>query len=137
MASNEFDGTIVTFEAAEAITKYRFVDLAGTTAKEAAKCSIADSGDKCIGIATETIASGGMVPVAINGRGRLEVDGGTAIAGNDRLRAHTDSAGRGLLIGGGTANQEYGAIALEPSTVAGDIIRVLILSGASLNAGVT
>lgn len=129
MSANEFGNpAVITAVANEAITIYRFVNLAGTVAVEALKVSIADTTEVVFGIAVETVASGAEVGVAIAGVGRLEVDGsGTAIVAGDTLAPDGGSLGKGIKT---VANLiQYGAIAMEPSVADGDIIRVALLPG--------
>jgi len=126
MSANEFHGCSIGAVANEALTEYLFVDTGGTTATEALKVSLADSGDAPIGIVTDTVASGGQANVALDGVGRLKVDGsGTAIVAGDRLKPNASAIG----IKTTTDTDFYGARALEPSTASGDIIRVLIEKG--------
>jgi hypothetical protein len=128
MSASEFSGHCIEALAAEALTRYRFVDLAGTTAKEATKASIADSGDNPIGIVGDTVTTGRPVAVFTSGVGRLEVDGsGAAIAAGDYLKPDGGNAGKGIKAA--TDGNFYGARALEPSTADGDVIRVLIIQG--------
>ncbi len=128
MSTNEFSAAehFLQGEANEALTKYRFVDMDGTTANKAKKFSLSDSLGQPIGIAPETVASGDPTAVATSGIGKLEVDGNAnAIAAGDALIPLGDSTGKGgkSLVDG----EGVGAIALEPSTADGDIIDVLIL----------
>lgn len=113
----------------EALTEYRFVDTAGTTAAEALKFSIADSTDGPVGIVTNSPASGDPAIVVTVGQVTLlEVDGsGTAIVAGDYLKPSAGNNGIGIKAA--TNNDKYGAIALEPSTAAGDKIRVLVTVG--------
>lgn len=115
--------------AAESITINRFVDLAGTTANQLLKCSIADTTDKPFGVADNGGSSGDLISIITTGyEAMLEVDGsGTAIAAGDYLKPDASSTGKGIKAG--TDKDAYGAIALEPSSADGDIIRVLVLNG--------
>lgn len=128
MSANYFLGDSVTATANEALTAYTFADLAGTTAKEALKASTADSGDAPFGIVAETTASGGEAAIFYSGIGRLTVDGSsTAIAAGDKLKPGASNDGVGIKAASDT--NAYGAIALDPSSASGDIIRVLIERG--------
>lgn len=126
-ASNNNPGTL-NGAANEAITEFTFVDTAGTTAKEALKFSVADTGDTPIGIAQSTVTSGETVGVVTAGETFLTVDGsGTAIVAGDYLKPSGDSDGLGIKAA--ADGDAYGAKALEPSTADGDRIRVLVVSG--------
>lgn len=128
MSVNYFDGESVSATANEALTAFTFADLAGTTAAENQLASIADTGDAPFGIVSETTASGRDVAIFYSGRGRLKVDGsGTAIAAGDYLKPSGDSDGIGIKAA--TDEDAWGAIALDPSTADGDIIRVTIARG--------
>lgn len=126
---NDFDGDSFPAIAAEAIVAGKFVNLAGTTAKEALKVSIADTTEPIIGVAGNSAAAGEPVTVFYNGMGRMLVDGATDIAAGDPLKA--DGSSTGLAIKAATNLDEIGAIALEPVTQAAsgdtaDMARVLI-----------
>ena len=128
MSVNEFRGPSISAVAAEALTQYRFVNLAGTTAVEAMKCSISDTGEVAVGIVAETVASGDNAPIFLPGSiGLLCVDGGTDIAAGDHLKPHTDSSGKGIKTT--TDKDFFGAVALEPATDDADVIRVMIVYG--------
>jgi hypothetical protein len=94
-----------------------------TTAKEATLFAPAGNAEQTFGIFMDAAAVGDPVSVAFGGIGRLCVDGNAAaIAAGDYL--DSDAAGKGTKIATDQAN--YGAIALDPSTADGDIIRVFI-----------
>lgn len=129
MANNEFNGHDISTIANEGLTKYRFCDYGGTTTVEATRSSIADSGDVPEGIVGETVASGSPAAIFYDGQGRLEVDGsGTAIVAGTKLMPSAGNDGIGIDAPAASLN-EYGAVAIDPSTAAGDIIRVKIERG--------
>ena len=118
-----FDGPsrsgITTTGAAVAFTFAKNV----TTAKEATLFAPAGNAEPTFGIFMDAAAVGDPVSVAFGGTGRLIVDGNAAaIAVGDYL--DSDASGHGTKIATDQAN--YGAIAMDPSTAAGDIIRVYI-----------
>lgn len=115
--------------ATEVIPAYRFVNQTSTTAAQASNCLLADSGDLPVGITQNGAAAIGDA-CDILGPGEialLEVDGGTAIAAGDFLMPHTDSTGKGLKST--TDKDKYGAIAIDPSSADGDVIRVWVTIG--------
>ena len=115
--------------AAETIAINRFVNLAGTTANQALKCSIADTTETVFGVSDNGGSSGDVISIITTGyEAMLEVDGsGTAIAAGDFLKPDGGSAGKGIKAA--SDKDAYGAMALEPSSADGDIIRVLVLTG--------
>jgi len=71
-------------------------------------------------------AAGEGVLLGVGGISKLVVDGNAgAIAAGDKLTS--DAAGKGIKTT--TDKNVYGAIALEASTAAGDIIQVLVTPG--------
>lgn len=127
MSTNEFTAHehFLQGVAVEILTKYRFVDMDGTTANKFKRFSVCDALGQPIGIAPDTVALGDPTAVATHGIGKLEVDGNAnAIAAGDALIPLGDSTGKGgkSLVDG----EGVGAVALEPSTADGDIIDVLI-----------
>lgn len=92
--------------------------------------AIAGAGGMCNGITSEDeVASGKAASIAVAGSSWLVVDGNIgAIAVGDRLKS--DAAGKGIKTV--IAADEYGAIAKEASTAAGDIIAVTIVSPTKL-----
>lgn len=85
---------------------------------------ITGAGDKMVGILQDTPASGVAGEVGYAGISRLVVDGNAAaIACGDYLKS--DASGQGVKTT--TNGDEVGAIALQASTAAGDIIAVEIV----------
>ena len=102
--------------------QYTFVKLSGTTFGNVDKSG---AGDPCFGICNNQPKAASAAEVAIQGVSQLIVDGsGTAIAVGDRLKS--DASGRGVKSA--TNLDNYGAVALEASSAAGDQIAVLIVS---------
>ncbi len=104
-----------------------------SAAQENLTCDLAGAGDKPMGIAADSGILGQNIPIASEGRGRLTVDGsGTAIVAGDYLKPADSESGLasdGYGVKAGTDKDIYGAIALDPSTAKGDIIRVEIVGG--------
>ena len=130
MGSAQFTGHSYSAAATETVNAYCFVSSA-TSAYNDLKVEQADSGEKPVGIASDTVStSGRYVSIFIDGIGKLKVDGsGTSIAAGDPLKP--DNSGRGVKAG--TDKDVYGAIALEPSTAANDIITVMIVPPTTLS----
>lgn len=116
------NANVISGTATAAITSNRIVKLA-TTAKEATRFTTAGAGEVAFGVAIVGVNSGDQVAVATAGAFvRLTVDGsGSAIAAGDPLKS--DSVGRGVKAA--TSDNQI-AIAMEPSTAAGDNILVLV-----------
>lgn len=94
-----------------------------STAKEATLFAPAGDGEQTFGVFMDAADVGDPVAVAFGGIGRLCVDGNAgAIAAGDYL--DSDAAGKGTKVTADRGN--YGAIALDPSTADGDLIRVYI-----------
>jgi hypothetical protein len=103
---------------------YRFMKQT-TTAEESYRVAPAAATEPILGISIAGAASGEPVGVCTSSIGALRVNGGTTpIAAGDKLASITADG-----IGGKVATGEYGAIALEPATADGALIRVLIRSG--------
>ena len=114
------------------VIQYRFgtTDSTITTASEAFKARLAGAGEFCLGIIGAAALAGRPTNVRTGGMYRLTVNGsGTAINAGDKLK----SAANGIGIKAG-ATDEWFAIAIDPSTGNGDIIRVVIAHG---NTGAT
>ena len=123
MGSSEFTGRGLGIVATAAISAYRFVEFNNTGANLTGAAAAAAT-DLPGGIAPEAIAQGASGSVFVDGIGFLEVDGsGTAIATNDFIKATTGGKG----VKATTDGEFYGAIALEPASTDGKIIRVRIL----------
>lgn len=88
---------------------------------------LSGAGEQIIGISRDvTPGTNQNMPVDIFGIGPLIVDGNAGtIAPRDRLKAN--ASGQGVKTT--TDTEEYGAIALEDSTTAGETIQVLIRTG--------
>jgi hypothetical protein len=128
--SRQFDGKVHPALATEAVEAYRFLKQA-TTAAEDYKVNYADAGEKPLGISVAEAASSEGVGVAVSGFGLLYVDANSVnIAAGDPIKATAD--GVGVKAGDGDA---YAAIALEPATADGAIIRVLIQQVNSCSVG--
>ncbi len=129
MSVNLFDGKIISAVASEAITKNRFVKLTGSTLG-AYLCDIADTAERPDGIACETVASGGVVPIAIDGRGWLQIEAGQTILQGSLVKPDSNSTGMGIVAS--SDHDFYGAIADVASTntsVSGETLPVVIKSG--------
>lgn len=125
MSSALFTDPGITGAATETIAALVFANIAATAAEDL-KFEQADAGEKCFGITSSGVSSGEHVVVHHSGIGRLTVDGsGTAIVAGDRLKAASGGVGVKTV----TDRDEYGAIALEPATTSGAVIRVKIISG--------
>jgi len=105
-----------------AAVAFRFAKIV-STAKEATLFAPAGNAEQTFGIFMDAASVGDSVSVAFGGTGRLCVDGhAAAIAVGDYL--DSDANGKGTKIATDQAN--YGAIAMDPSTADGDVIRVYI-----------
>jgi hypothetical protein len=122
-ASEFFQGGSLSGKASGAVTGLTFVKQV-TTANEAFLFALAGVGDTPIGVAADTVATTEDVTVFPVGTvGRMLVDGNAGtIAAGDYLKPN--ALGYGVK---GSAGNVVGAIALEPSTAAGDIIDVLVI----------
>ena len=113
------------YYSAAIVTLYHFVQL-DTSECDGTKVAVetAGAGGQIFGISADTSAAGGHVAV-FDAPGRvcyLTVDGNAgAISVGSYLKA--DSSGHGVATT--SAGDECGAIALEASTAAGDIISVM------------
>ena len=115
-----FNGT-----AAEALTANRFGNFDGTTAVQALKISLADTGEKMCGIIANDASSGAAASLVYSGEGYLICDGTTDIAAGDPLKADANGAG----VKAASAGDWYGAIAMEPYTTNSEgLVRVWIVS---------
>jgi len=117
-------------EAGEDLSSAQYLFVTGATDGQV---EIAGAADVLLGILQDNNASSAGDPclVAIGGVSKLVVDGNAAaIAVGDPLAA--DSAGKGVKTT--TDKDDYGAIALEASTAAGDIISVLVTPGQLVSA---
>lgn len=124
MSARVFQMDPINGTASENISAYRFVVYASTD--QTKKFGQAAATEKPAGIAIDAATSTYEVGVAVMGEGYLEVDGNAdAIAAGDYLKP--DANGRGVKAA--TNGDYYGAIALVPSTAAGDIIPVDIVKG--------
>jgi len=131
MAKNQIQG-LVTFPAATDLSSYQY-------------CFVNLETDGQIGMATTTEAIIGVLQddpdaenesasVCVYGVSKLYVDGNAgAIACGDKLSA--DTAGKGVKTT--TNSDDYGAIALEASTAAGDLISVLVVPGGLISSAHT
>jgi len=123
MGAGEFTTYPVSGIATAAIVANRFVKQ-GTTAAETYKFTAAAAGEYPFGVSVDD-ADAAADPVAIEGAGKigmLEVNGADSnIAAGDYLKPTT--AGVGIKAASGDV---AGAIAMEPATADGDIIRVAI-----------
>lgn len=112
--------------ATSAIVQLRAVKIA-TTGTEKHKFAQSGASDGAItqGIAINSAATDGVVGVAFDGYGAAEVNGNSAnIAAGDFLKAGAN----GILVKA-SAGDHYIAIAQEPSTADGIVIRVKIQKG--------
>lgn len=104
--------------------QYRAVQLTTVSSQEV--ITLADATVRTIGILQDTPASGVAGSVCVSGWSRAETDGsGTAIVAMDALAPNAS----GILVKTTADNDEMVAVALEPSTVAGKIISVLVMPG--------
>lgn len=112
--------------ASAAIEKaYRFVKQT-TTQEENYKVAPADSGEEVLGISIARAAMGEPVGVALSSIGALEVNGASVnIAAGDKLKPATGGVG----VKAADDGDAWGAIALEPATTDGAVIRVHIRHG--------
>ena len=125
MSVVEFNGHSFSAEAGEALTRYRFAKHTGTLVTQA-KVGEAEAAQRTAGINAETYASGKMAAVFTDGMGFLEVNGNSvAIVAGDPLKSNAT----GLGVKAASAGNIYGAVAVDPSTADGDIIRVIIERG--------
>ena len=123
-----FVGDSISMKAGADLTalQFRFMKMSATGAVDKAA---ADT-DRTIGILqnkpSNTSSEGPLAAlVKVMGGSKLEVDGNAgAISAGSMLTA--DSVGRGVATT--TTNKTVGAIALEGSTVQGDIISVLLVN---------
>lgn len=115
------DGISRTFTAAEALTGRRLATLETT-----GTVSMADAGETPIGYIPSDVASGASTAIYFPGTiVLLEVNAGSVdINAGDFIKPTTNGVG----IKTTTAVDEIGAIALEPATVDGQFIRVLLVS---------
>lgn len=98
--------------------QYHFMKLSTT-----GQLVVCGAGDKIIGVLQDTPASGVAGEYFYAGISRLVVDGNAgAIAAGDYLKA--DASGQGVKTT--TNGDEVGAVAMQASTAAGDIIAVQI-----------
>jgi len=127
-AKNMIQG-LVTFPAATDLSSYQycFVNL-----ETDGQVGMASATEAIIGVLQDDPdAENEAASVCVYGISKLVVDGNAgAIACGDKLAA--DSAGKGVKTT--TDLDDYGAIALEASTAAGDIISVLVVPGGLISA---
>ena len=120
---------LVTFPAATDLSSYQycFVNL-----ETDGQVGMASADEAIIGVLQDDPdAENEAASVCVYGISKLVVDGNaSAIAPGDKLAA--DSAGKGVKTT--TNTDDYGAIALEASTAAGDIISVLVVPGGLISA---
>jgi hypothetical protein len=121
-------GQDITLEASADLSthQYKFVKgVAGIAGGQLARVALAGAGDRPLGITqNKPNASGLGSVVRIAGTSKLVVDGsGTAVVAGLPIKASTN----GIGVVAGTDKDKVGAIALEPSTVASDVIEVLVV----------
>ena len=127
---NPYNGIAVTAPAS-GIGSYLFVkpDASESTANNIREALAVDATVPVMGITQDTTTAIGQIQsVAIPGQyGKLVVDGsGTAIVPGTLLIPN--SSGRGVPAGAASATAQWvGAIALENSAAAGDVIPVLLV----------
>lgn len=110
---------------AEFSAPYRFAKQT-TTAEENYKVAPAGAGEECLGIATARAGVGDPVGVATSSVGALEVNAASVnIAAGDKIK----SAANGIGVKAATAADKWYAVALDPATTDGAVIRVLIRHG--------
>jgi hypothetical protein len=121
-----------------AVSQYRFVvgDTSKTTNSKMYVAAAAGSTVPVLGISQNAVANGDdaeHLAFAIVGRSYLEVNANSEnLDIGDRLVPTTGGVGIKASAASGT-EQHIGAIALEPSTADGDVIRVLIVRQSLLN----
>ena len=121
----EAPGPDVPFAASADISAYQYCFMG--MPDSSGQVTFTGAGEHILGILQNKPAAAGRgASVRVYGVSKLVVDGNVgAIVPGDRLIS--DAAGKGVK--GETDNNEMGAIALEASTAAGEIISVLVIPG--------
>lgn len=120
-------GMDITLEAAADLSTHQFkfvIGVAGIAGGQLARTNVSGANGRTIGVLQNKPSAAGLgAVVRVSGTSKLVVDGGAAIAAGVPLKA--DASGRGVVAG--TDKDKVGGIALEPSTVANDVIEALIV----------
>lgn len=119
-------GQDITLESAADLSTHQFkfvIGVAGVAGGQQARVNVSGANGRAIGMLQNKPTAAGLgAVVRIAGRSKLVVDGTTPIVAGNPLKS--DATGRGVLAG--TDKDKVAAIALEPSTVANDIIDALV-----------
>lgn len=115
--------------AGAAVTRFRFVSNTSTET-ETLECEPTAADARAMGIAADTVDTGGQVPIFYGGVGRLDVDNSAALTAGTPIKS--GAAGLGVAA---TDEDEFFATLMDPVALRGDsgdppaTVRVIIKGG--------